>query len=173
MSISKWKFSSSRKHSTSSSGNSDTPMTSSSTTTRPSSPTNPSSTGDNSNRSSKTSLSSSPFSWFRSPHRSKKRKSTISSDDPAFKRLHKPFTPQNLEHQKMLSAFEWNFGSSDDDGYRRRRQSSLSISPCATRNMTVDDYGYGPEERFSHQDALSRSLACLSTREDPGDANAA
>ncbi|KAI0969426.1 hypothetical protein F4678DRAFT_174396 [Xylaria arbuscula] len=170
MSINKWKFSSSRKHSTSSSGNSDTPMTSSSTTTRPSS-TNPSSTGDNSGRSSKTSLSSSPFSWFRSPHRSKKRKSTISSDDPAFKRLHKPFTPQNLEHQKMLSAFEWNFGTSNDgDGYRRRRQSSLSISPCATRD---NNYGYGPEERFCHQDALSRSLACLSTREDPGDANAA
>ncbi|KAI0911508.1 hypothetical protein F4823DRAFT_306015 [Ustulina deusta] len=190
MSIGKWRFSSSRKQSTSSSGNCDTAttttMTSSSSTPRTSTPT---SAGGNSNRSSKTSLSSSPFSWFRSPHhRSKKRKSTISPDDPAFARLHKPFTPQNLEHQKLLNTFEWNFGGNDnDDDYddgRRRRRSSLSISPCATRNTTVDDcahggcdYGYGPAEQYRRhhmlpiadpQDALSSSLARLSMREAPG-----
>ncbi|KAI0816300.1 hypothetical protein GGR55DRAFT_229884 [Xylaria sp. FL0064] len=188
MSIGKWKFSGSRKHSTSSSGNSDTTVTSSSSSTstpatRTSAPTSASSNGS-SNRNSKTtssSLSSSPFSWFRSnnhnnnnnsPRRSsKKRKSaTMSRDDPAFARLNKPLTPQNLEHQKLFSAFEW---TSDDDGYRnsrqrQRRRSSLSISPCATRDKTVDEFyadgcGYGP------QDTLSRSLACLSTRDDPGD----
>ncbi|KAI0512626.1 hypothetical protein F5B22DRAFT_299297 [Xylaria bambusicola] len=169
MSFSKWRFSNSRKQSPSSSGDIDATMTSSSPMSTPMSPT---SSGSNSNRSSKSSLSSSPFSWFRSPNRPKKRKSTISRDDPAFARLHKPFTPQNLEHQRMFESFEWNFGSSDgdDDSYRRRR-SSLSISPCATRNMTVDDCTR--QDPYSHdgssQDTLSSAFASLSTREARGE----
>ncbi|KAF2972125.1 hypothetical protein GQX73_g1425 [Xylaria multiplex] len=178
MSLGKFKFPGSRKQSTASSGNSDT-TTSSSSTTRSSTPTNGPNGGSSSNssRSSKTSsssLSSSPFSWFRSPHRSKRR-STISRDDPLYARLHKPFTPQNLEHQKLLNAFEWNF---DNDHCRRRRSSC--ISPCASRDMTVDDYadecgyGYAPEAQYgqdhmlppkSRQDALSDSFGRLSTRE--------
>ncbi|KAI1429263.1 hypothetical protein F5Y12DRAFT_727447 [Xylaria sp. FL1777] len=192
MSIGKWKWPGSRKQSTASAGNINTATaSSSSSTSRTSTPASPASTGGNSSRSSKTSLSSSPFSWFRSPHRLKARKSTISRDDPAYARLHKPFTPQNLEHQKVLSAFEWNFGGNDDDNgdnadgcRRRRRQSSLSISPCATRNNTVDDYphesdyGRAPDEQFGRdhklplrgpEDALSGSLARLSMREGPGE----
>ncbi|KAK5627669.1 hypothetical protein RRF57_003384 [Xylaria bambusicola] len=174
MSFSKWRFSNSRKQSPSSSSDIDTTMTLSSSSSSPmSTPTSPTSSGGNSNRSSKSSssLSVSPFSWFRSPNRPKKRKSTISRDDPAFARLHKPFTPQNLEHQRMFETFEWNFGSSDgdDDSYRRRR-SSLSISPCATRDMTIDDYAR--QDPYSHggssNDTLSSAFASLSTREDHG-----
>ncbi|KAI0542321.1 hypothetical protein GGR58DRAFT_304593 [Xylaria digitata] len=180
MSLGKFKFPGSRKQSTASSGNSDT--TSSSSTTRSSTPTNGLNSGSSSNssRSSKisSSSSSSPFSWFRSSHRSKRR-STISRDDPLYARLHKPFTPQNLEHQKLLNTFEWNF---DNDHCRRRRSSC--ISPCASRDMTVDDYadecgyGYAPEAQYgqdhmlppkSRQDALSDSFGRLSTREDSGD----
>ncbi|GAW11190.1 hypothetical protein ANO14919_005320 [Xylariales sp. No.14919] len=173
MSLGKFKFPGSRKQSTASSGNSDT-TTSSSSTTRSSTPTNGLSGGGggNSNRSSKasSSSSSSPFSWFRSPRRTKRR-STISADDPAFARLHKPFTPQNLEHQKLLNAFEWNF---DNDHSRRRRSSC--ISPCASRDMTIDEYGYayGRQEQYgqdhmlppeSRQDTSSDSFTRLSTRD--------
>ncbi|KAJ3551862.1 hypothetical protein NPX13_g11257 [Xylaria arbuscula] len=145
---------------------------SSSPITGMSTPTSPisSSGGNSGSRSSKSSLSSSPFSWFRSsPHRSnKKRKSTISKDDPAFARLHKPFTPQNLEHQRMFESFEWNFGGSsssgssndDDDSYRRRRSSS--ISPRETRDMTIDDYAL---QNQSLQGSLSSAFSCLSTRD--------
>ncbi|KAI0408657.1 hypothetical protein F4802DRAFT_359123 [Xylaria palmicola] len=175
MGLSGWKLGS-RKQSTASSGNSDT--STSSSTTRTSSPTNKRTSGGGNSRSSKTSSSSSSllqFPWFRSSSRAQ-RKSIISPDDPAFSRLHKPFTPQNLEHQKMLSTFEWNFDERDS----QRRRTSLSLSPCATRNATADDYahddgyGYGPEElpgRHDHmlppngQDSLAAPLARLSLRE--------
>ncbi|KAI1368449.1 hypothetical protein F5Y08DRAFT_295822 [Xylaria arbuscula] len=173
MSFSKWKFSSSRKTSPSGSSNIDTSL-SSSPTTGMSTPTSPisSSGGNSGSRSSKSSLSSSPFSWFRlSPHRSNKRKSTISRDDPAFARLHKPFTPQNLEHQRMFESFEWNFGgrsssgssNDDDDSYRRRRSSS--ISPCATRDMTFEGYALQDQSPQGSQDTLSSAFSCLSTRD--------
>ena len=68
----------------------------------------------------------------------------------------------------MFESFEWNFGSSDDDNdsYRRRR-SSLSISPCATRDMTIDEYGYGQQDQSlqGSQDTLSIAFSCLSTRD--------
>ncbi|KAI0439300.1 hypothetical protein F4803DRAFT_554229 [Xylaria telfairii] len=190
MSLGKWSFRG-RNRSTASSGKSDisSSSSSSSSTTRTSSPANnrSSGSGNNSTRNSKTSSSSSSsssrLSWFRSSNRSK-RKSIISRDDPAFARLHKPFTPQNLEHQKMLSTFEWTFDD-DDDSACRRRQTSLSISPCASRNATVDDYapvydyGYGgQEEQHSHnhalppnghQNTISRPFAGLSMREGSGE----
>ncbi|KAI0453299.1 hypothetical protein F5B21DRAFT_293404 [Xylaria acuta] len=199
MSLGKWRFGS-RNRSTGSSGKGDM-SSSSSSTTRTSSPVNNrgSVSGGNSNRNSKTSSSpsssssssSSRLSWFRSSDRAK-RKSIISRDDPAFARLHKPFTPQNLEHQKLLSTFEWNC---DDDSGCKRRRTSLSISPCATRNATIDDddyapdcgygydygygYGYGGQvERHGHdhalppngrQNTLSGPLARLSMREGSGE----
>ncbi|RYC55568.1 hypothetical protein CHU98_g10636 [Xylaria longipes] len=178
MSLGKWSFGS-RNRSTASSGKSDM-----SASTRTSSSTNNRSSGDGgSSRDGKTttttssSSSSSRLSWFRSSNRTK-RKSIISRDDPAFARLHKPFTPQNLEHQKLLSTFEWTF----DDSACKRRRMSLSISPCATR---VDDYapdcGYGyssQEEQHSHdhvlppngrQNTLSGPFAGLSMRDGPGE----
>ncbi|KAI0194199.1 hypothetical protein F4808DRAFT_354091 [Astrocystis sublimbata] len=163
MSLGKWSFGS-RTRSTASSGNSDTSTSSSST--RASSLFNNRSSGSNNSNNNKTSpasptsssSSSKRLSWFRSSSRPK-RKSIISRDDPAFARLHKPFTAQNLEHQKMLSAFDWNF---DDDSDHRRQRISLEISPCASRNATVDDYasgcdyGYGgrEDEHNSHSHML-------------------
>ncbi|KAI0858903.1 hypothetical protein F4860DRAFT_283243 [Xylaria cubensis] len=189
MSFGKWSFGS-RNRSTASSGKSDM-STSSSSTTRTSSPNNRGSGGgSSSNRNSKTSSSSSTssssrLSWFRSSNRPPKRRSIISRDDPAFARLHKPFTPQNLEHQKMLSTFEWTF---DDHMDCKRRRTSLSLSPCASRNTTVDDYapdccgyGYGDQETSQHsshdhalppngrQNTLSGPFANLSMRDGSGE----
>ncbi|KAJ1337687.1 hypothetical protein MN608_00541 [Microdochium nivale] len=49
--------------------------------------------------------------------------------------LHKPFTPENLEHQKILNAFEWNFGTT-----RNSFDSSFSgISPCTSRRGSMSD----------------------------------
>jgi len=49
--------------------------------------------------------------------------------------LHKPFTPENLEHQKILSTFEWNFGTK-----RNSFDSSFSgISPCTSRRGSISD----------------------------------
>jgi len=49
--------------------------------------------------------------------------------------LHKPFTPENLEHQKILNAFEWNFGTK-----RNSFDSSFSgISPCTSRRGSMSD----------------------------------
>jgi hypothetical protein len=47
--------------------------------------------------------------------------------------LHKPFTKTNLEHQRILNAFEWNFGRSSicDSIYS-------GISPCASRRGSLD-----------------------------------
>ncbi|KAI1191265.1 hypothetical protein F5B17DRAFT_329762 [Nemania serpens] len=186
MSLGKWKLSK-RRQTTESSGNGNMSSSSSSpssspSTTRASTPISELGGSSNidinhskGNTDSRTS-SSSPFSWLRSSRRPSKRKSIISSDDPAFARLHKPFTPENLEHQKLFSAFEWTFDD-DNDGVDRRRN-SLSLSPCASRSATVDDYahedGYGYEQVDPHHhilpptDALSGSLARLSTREAPG-----
>ncbi|KAI0382916.1 hypothetical protein F5Y04DRAFT_35183 [Hypomontagnella monticulosa] len=65
----------------------------------------------------------------------KSRKSDERNED-SFGHLNKPFTRQNLEHQKILNAFEWNFG-------RRKmshggRSSMSGISPSASRNTSVD-----------------------------------
>ncbi|KAI0481199.1 hypothetical protein GGR56DRAFT_629316 [Xylariaceae sp. FL0804] len=82
------------------------------------------------------------FTKFR--HRAKK--SSLSSlggggsepeDQDAYARLHKPFTPENLEHQKILSAFEWNFGRTlAEPGCRRT--SMEDISPSASRCNSID-----------------------------------
>ncbi|KAI1202630.1 hypothetical protein F5X97DRAFT_215756 [Nemania serpens] len=197
MSLGKWKLSR-RRQTTASSGNSNMSSSSSSSssslTTRASSPISELSSSNidinhsKRSRESKTSSStttpsspSSPFSWLRSSRRSSKRKSIISYHDPAFARLHKPFTPENLEHQKLFSTFEWTFGDDNDvDGCRRRRRrrNSLSLSPCASRNATADDYAdengydYGQVDPHRHilppTDALCGSLARLSMREAPG-----
>ncbi|KAI1268317.1 hypothetical protein F5Y18DRAFT_224542 [Xylariaceae sp. FL1019] len=141
MGLGKWRFGSSRAASTESSNGSET-------STRTTSPTESStelrsSYSDSSKPSLSTSSSSSPRrSWFKS----NQRKKAPGFDDPAFARLHKPFTEQNLEHQKMLNAFEWNFG-------RQRRPSTSSwissVSPGASRRASIDfgdGSGYGRDD---------------------------
>lgn len=63
----------------------------------------------------------------------------------AYPHLHKPFTKQNLEHQKVLNNFEWSFG-------RKMSAGSWSIcsgiSPCSSRRASVDlDYALPPGMR--------------------------
>ncbi|KAI0166103.1 hypothetical protein GGR57DRAFT_7394 [Xylariaceae sp. FL1272] len=144
MGFGKWRFGSSRVSSTGSSNDSE----SSTRTTSPTeSSTELSSSYSNSNSSKPSSSTSSTSSaprrtWFKS----NQRKKAIGSDDPAFARLHKPFTEQNLEHQKMLNAFEWNFG-------RQRRSSTCSwissVSPCASRSASID---FGDGRDYGHND---------------------
>ncbi|KAI1117917.1 hypothetical protein F5Y14DRAFT_290288 [Nemania sp. NC0429] len=181
MSLGKWKLSR-RRPSTESSGNSNISSSSSSSsstfssslTTRASTPISQSSSSSNNKGNNKTSSSpsSSSFSWLRSSRRTSKRKSLIAPDDPVFARLNKPFTPENLEHQRIFSAFEWTFDDDDDDNSCRRRRMSLSLSPCTSRTATtVDDYA--DEEVDPHHippptDVLSGCLARLSMREGPG-----
>ncbi|KAI8634613.1 hypothetical protein F5Y19DRAFT_118763 [Xylariaceae sp. FL1651] len=151
MALGKWRFSSSRKHSATSLSNSGTTtgmttptdstheLSSSSNMSSPSSPLSPSSP------------SQSRFSWFKSSPRSSPlpSKKSISRDDPAFARLHKPFTAQNLEHQKLLNAFEWNFGRQRRPSHGARSYIS-SISPSASRSASID-YGY----EFGYDQTLS------------------
>lgn len=57
------------------------------------------------------------------------------SNKGEYAHLHKPFTPENLEHQKILNAFEWNFGTK-----RNSFDSSISgISPCTSRRGSMSD----------------------------------
>ncbi|KAI1811141.1 hypothetical protein GGS20DRAFT_564421 [Poronia punctata] len=78
--------------------------------------------------------SSSRFSWFRSSSQPKK---LLTEKDPAYKRLNKPFTAQNLAQQKMFITVDW---SSD---VRRRRSVLSGISPCASVRASID---YGNED---------------------------
>ena len=57
------------------------------------------------------------------------------SKQAEYAHLHKPFTPENLEHQKILNAFEWNFGTT-----RNSFDSSFSgVSPCTSRRGSMSD----------------------------------
>ncbi|RYP58542.1 hypothetical protein DL769_008916 [Monosporascus sp. CRB-8-3] len=92
--------------------------------------------------------------------RSSQRSRTASTEkDVNYARLHKPFTKQNLEHQKILSAFEWNFGT------RRTSGGAMSIcsgiSPCSSRRASVDyDQPFSPFDRTDAQPRFSSDLAC-------------
>ncbi|KAI8964146.1 hypothetical protein F5Y11DRAFT_119391 [Daldinia sp. FL1419] len=67
---------------------------------------------------------------FRS-HKSKK-----SEERDEYAHLNKPFTQQNLEHQKILNNFEWNIGKRKSS--RGGQSSTSGISPSASRNTSVD-----------------------------------
>ncbi len=70
----------------------------------------------------------------------------ITEKDQEYARLHKPFTKQNLEHQKILSAFEWNFGARSTDQGAMSIHSS--VSPCTSRHGSVDhDHLFPPSSR--------------------------
>ncbi|XXH04806.1 hypothetical protein Hte_011228 [Hypoxylon texense] len=94
---------------------------------------------------------------FTGGFKSSKSKKPVERDE--YSHLNRPFTQQNLEHQKILNAFEWNFG-------RRKlshggRSSISGISPSASRNTSVDHGHMEAHPRFSS------SLAHHPPREDP------
>ncbi|KAK7751626.1 hypothetical protein SLS62_006452 [Diatrype stigma] len=80
----------------------------------------------------------------------------LTEKDSEYARLHKPFTKQNLEHQKILSAFEWNFGASTN---QRTPSICSGISPCTSRQGSVDhDNLYPPSSRTDTRARVSSDL---------------
>ncbi|KAI0902175.1 hypothetical protein F4806DRAFT_28907 [Annulohypoxylon nitens] len=149
MALGRWTFPTSRKQSTASSG---TNKTTNGTTT----PTE--SEAQDSSKSPSRLLRTLTGSFM--SHKSKK-----SVDRDEFAHLNRPFNQQNLEHQKILNAFEWNFGRSKS-GHCGRSISS-GISPSTSRNNSVDrghTSHYDPMESHPRFDS---SLARQPTREDP------
>ncbi|KAI1144013.1 hypothetical protein F5Y05DRAFT_363384 [Hypoxylon sp. FL0543] len=67
----------------------------------------------------------------------KPNKPKKSNERDEYPHLNKPFSQQNLEHQKILNAFEWNF-SSKRKSSQGGRSSISDISPSATRHASVD-----------------------------------
>ncbi|OTA66595.1 hypothetical protein K449DRAFT_234963 [Hypoxylon sp. EC38] len=67
----------------------------------------------------------------------KSSKSKKSNERDELAHLNRPFNQQNLEHQKILSAFEWNF-SSKRKSSQGGRSSISDISPSASRHASVD-----------------------------------
>lgn len=142
--LGKWKFGSNKQQKPTPTPTSSTvPQTPTTTTTNAASPTptpqkhqNSSSTSTSSTSTS-TSPPSNRLSWFRnlkpsSPKRN--RNSMITRDDPAYSRLHKPFTKQNLEHQKLLGAFDWSYrdgaaASSEDDDDEYEPDDGFGVDP--------------------------------------------
>ncbi|KAI1501237.1 hypothetical protein F5X99DRAFT_206197 [Biscogniauxia marginata] len=149
MALGRWKFSSGRKKSSTSSGD----QSSNGTMT----PTD--SEGHDLKTSSRLRRT---LTGFRT-HKSKK-----SSERDEYAHLNKPFTKQNLEHQKVLNAFEWNFG-------RRRPshggQSSMSgISPCCSRIPSIDyEHMFPPPNQRETHVGFNNSLAYEAPREVSGE----
>ncbi|KAK6841356.1 hypothetical protein PG989_010092 [Apiospora arundinis] len=106
------------------------------------------------------------------PSRSKKDKTSSNNN---YAHLDRPFTQQNLEHQKILNAFAFSFGKTP-----RRRTShgahsyASGISPCASRNTSVDGgslsitRSHGSDRRETHP-RFSSSLARDAPQEVPGE----
>ncbi|KAI2602704.1 uncharacterized protein GGS25DRAFT_106456 [Hypoxylon fragiforme] len=141
MALGRWTFPTSRKQSTaSSSGN------------RTNGASTPSDFETQDSSKSQFRLLRSLTGGFKSP----KAKKTAEQQRDECYHLNKPFTPQNLEHQKILGAFEWNFGRRRKSSHGGR--SSMSgISPSTSRNASVDRnhtaLSSSPTEthhRFSH-----------------------
>ncbi|KAI1768736.1 hypothetical protein GGR53DRAFT_476863 [Hypoxylon sp. FL1150] len=89
----------------------------------------------------------------------KSHKPKKSAERNEYSHLNRPFTQQNLEHQKILNTFEWNFGKrkSSHGGL----SSISSISPSASRNTSVDHGHIEPHHHFRS------SLVHEPPREDP------
>ncbi|KAK8050617.1 hypothetical protein PG994_012347 [Apiospora phragmitis] len=111
------------------------------------------------------------------PSRSKKGKSSSSSrgddDSDGYAHLDRPFTQQNLEHQKILNAFAFSFGKKQRRTSHGAHSHMSGISPCASRNTSVDGAclsatrSHGSDRRETHP-RFSSSLACDALREVPG-----
>lgn len=81
----------------------------------------------------------------------------LTEKDSEYARLHKPFTKQNLEHQKILNAFEWNFGTSSAN--QRAVSICSGISPCTSRQGSVDhDHLFPPSSRTDTRTRVSSDL---------------
>ncbi|KAI5928411.1 hypothetical protein F4810DRAFT_2773 [Camillea tinctor] len=152
MALGRWKFSSSRNKSSTSSG-------------------------DQSSNGTTTPTDSEGFDLFKTSSRLRRtlttfRTSSSKAKKPderdAYAHLNKPFTKQNLEHQKVLNEFEWNFGR------RRPSHGGLSmmsgISPCCSRINTIDydDMPSPPNQRETHI-GFNNSLACDTSQEGSGE----
>ncbi|KAL7626195.1 hypothetical protein AAE478_002965 [Parahypoxylon ruwenzoriense] len=149
MVLGRWTFSSSGKRSTISSNDNDT----NSTTT----PTD-NETQDPVKKQSRL------LQTFAVSFKSQKSKKSGERNEPAH--LNKPFTQQNLEHQKILNAFEWNFGKSESS--HGGRSSFGDISPSASRNTSVDHGRLPPaSDSGNTHPQFSRSLANEPVRENP------
>ncbi|RYP65273.1 hypothetical protein DL770_009035 [Monosporascus sp. CRB-9-2] len=154
MAFGKWRFSRSRnsRKSRNSSGKTDSSTNGSTTPVESDGP-------DVTNAQPQARTESRILRTFPGSFRSSQRSRTASAEkDVNYARLHKPFTKQNLEHQKILSAFEWNFGT-------RTSQGAMSIcsgiSPCSSRRASVDyDQPYSPFDSTDAQPRFSSDLAC-------------
>ncbi|ORY69881.1 uncharacterized protein BCR38DRAFT_481042 [Pseudomassariella vexata] len=98
---------------------------------------------------------------------SKAKKRTTEGD--AYAHLNRPFTQQNLEHQKLLSSFVWSFGNRKPS--HGGRSSASGISPSASRHASVDSNYLSTShgERREPHTRFRSSLAHESPREVPGE----
>ncbi|KAI1247809.1 hypothetical protein MGN70_011702 [Eutypa lata] len=153
MAFGKWRLSRSRKGSNSSAEND----TSTNGTTTPVESEGQSVTKPRSHEPSQSSILRTLTGSLK-PQRQPQRPRKLTEKDQEYARLHKPFSKQNLEHQKILNAFEWNFGAS------RTNQRALSIcsgiSPCTSRQGSVDhDHLFPPSSRTDTRPRVSSDLA--------------
>ncbi|KAI0887482.1 uncharacterized protein GGS22DRAFT_109931 [Annulohypoxylon maeteangense] len=149
MALGRWTFPTSRKQSTASSGTNRT--------------TNGSTTPTDSETQESTKSPSRILKTFTGGFISHKSKKSVDRDELAH--LNRPFNQQNLEHQKILNAFEWNFGRRKTS--HSGRSIASGISPSTSRNNSVDrghSSHYDPTEPHPRFDS---SLARQPTREDP------
>ena len=143
MAFGKWRFSRSRKGSSGSAGSeantngTTTPVDEGRSYTK-SQPEEPSSSGQ------PRLLRSLTGSFTARPQRPRK----LTEKDQEYARLHKPFTKQNLEHQKILAGFEFNFGSRSTNQSQRAMSICSGISPCTSRRGSAQhDNLYPPSSR--------------------------
>ncbi|ETS80512.1 hypothetical protein PFICI_08041 [Pestalotiopsis fici W106-1] len=66
---------------------------------------------------------------------------------PLERRINRPFTQQNLEHQRMFDDFTFDFGKRKSS-YGGRSIIS-GISPCASRTASIDS-NYAPHSHHQH-----------------------
>ncbi|KAH8673975.1 hypothetical protein BX600DRAFT_221807 [Xylariales sp. PMI_506] len=116
-------------------------------------------------RSESRELSKTPSRLMRSltgGFRSSKPKSNKETADEA--RLNRPFTQQNLEHQKMLGAFAFEFGKRKLS--HGGRSSMSGVSPGASRNASVDSSEMPLPHNGERRDTHTRFDSAL-TRDAP------
>ncbi|KAI1405840.1 hypothetical protein F4819DRAFT_349955 [Hypoxylon fuscum] len=129
MALGRWTWPSSRKQSTASSGGNRTDGT-----------TTPTDNESQDAPKPRSRLLRTLTGGFKSPSSKK------SAERDEFFYLNRPFTQQNLEHQKILNAFEFSFGKRKMS--HGGRSSMSGVSPSASRNASVDHGHMGTHARF-------------------------
>ncbi|KAF4447404.1 hypothetical protein F53441_9082 [Fusarium austroafricanum] len=71
----------------------------------------------------------------------------------------KPMTAQNLQHQEMLSHFEFTFGASCPD--QIEEDDFIGISPCCTRAPSVVNFSLEGEADSESDDQTSSSSSSV------------